>query len=514
MGFDDEQLERILLHIKSTWRELMRSNRHLLRAAIDPKVPQKSDRWPVYVSARENIQTIESQLRACMQPEDFKQIHLRPLPPDHLALEEHGLLYLPHPYIVPGGRFTECYGWDTAFIVRGLLRQGEVNLAKYMVDDQLYEIMHYGTILNANRTYYLTRSQPPLLTDTILNVFKQTRDRAWLRTTVPAIESYYRYWTEGLHLTSKTGLSRYHDLGCGPAPEVVSSELDEQGRNHYERVKTYYRARHEPDHDYGYDVTRYYDAEADQLTDLFYISDRSMRESGCDPSNRFGLFNVGVTDYNPVCLNVLLYLMEAQTADILSLLREREAAVIWQKRANAREALINEILWDKDTGLYQDYNVELGAHRNYPFATTFFPLWAGIASDEQAQRIVANLPLFEQPGGLRTSTNTSFCQWDAPWGWPPFHLIVVEGLRRYGYEREANRISINFLSLVLKEFALHNAIFEKYDVETRGSDTQLQYGYTSNEIGFGWTNATFIELLAGLPRLPYSGVGVCRSVNA
>src|SRR5690348_8460141 len=128
------------------------------------------------------------------------------------------------------------YGWDSYFIQKGLLRDGEIQLAKDMADDFLYEIREYGKILNANRTYYLTRSQPPFLTEMILGVFERTHDRQWLASTVPEIEKYYRYWTAGKHLTP-TGLSRYFDLGEGPAPEVLAAERDAQGRTHYDLVK-------------------------------------------------------------------------------------------------------------------------------------------------------------------------------------------------------------------------------------------------------------------------------------
>jgi alpha,alpha-trehalase len=125
----------------------------------------------------------------------------------------------------------------------------------------------------------------------------------------------------------------------------------------------------------------------------------------------------------------------------------------------------------------------------------------GLADKRQAARIVANLHLFEKPGGLLTSTNVSGSQWDAPFGWAPTEMIAIEGLRRYGYNREADRISVNFLSLILKEFIQHNTIVEKYDVERRESEVSagLKFGYKSNEIGFGWTNAAFLQLYGLLP---------------
>ena len=492
------QLQAIQKYIKQSWHTLTRSSAQLAKAAPDPKFKVPADgRWPVYVSRRENIKRIEETLRAQMTPADFAQIQLRQLPENPTDIKEHGLLYLPYPYVVPGGRFNEMYGWDSYFTQVGLVRDNELTLAKNMTDNFIYQIDHYGKILNANRSYYLSRSQPPFLTQMILNVYRKERNIAWLRSTVPAIEKYYRFWIEAPHLTKETGLSRYYDLGDGPAPEVLSGERDPQGRDHYDLVKEYYRTHDVKDYDLG----QYYNKEKDQLTDLFYKGDRTMRESGFDPSNRFGPFNIDIIHYDPVCLNSLLYLMETDTAEILRILGRAREARVWINRAEERKQTINRLMWDEQDGLYYDYNFARKEVRRYPFVTTFYPLWVGAADRKQAARIVANLHLFERPGGLLTSTNVSGSQWDAPYGWAPTEMLAIEGLRRYGYNKEADRITANFLSTILKEFIQHNTIVEKYDVERRESEVGavLKFGYKSNEIGFGWTNAAFVELYAQLP---------------
>src|SRR6185436_1446858 len=113
---------------------------------------------------------------------------------------------------------NEMYGWDSYFIQVGLLRDGETELAKNMADNFIYQVQNYGKVLNANRTYYLTRSQPPFLTRMILGVYRKTHDLKWLQAAVPAIEKYYGFWTAEPHLTKETGLSRYYDFGEGPSP--------------------------------------------------------------------------------------------------------------------------------------------------------------------------------------------------------------------------------------------------------------------------------------------------------
>jgi alpha,alpha-trehalase len=493
------RITSVRTYIKQTWHTLTRSARDLPKAAPDPKIRRAPDEpSPVYLAADESRAEAEQRLRAVLSVEDLRRIDLRTLPERPDQIREHGLLYLPYPYVVPGGRFNEMYGWDSYFIQLGLLRDGELELARSMTDNFLYEIAHYGMILNANRTYFLTRSQPPFLTEMILGVYEKTHDRAWLRSTLPAIDRYYAFWTTPPHLVESIGLSRYFDLGSGPAPEVVSDERDAQGRTHYDRVREYYRTHQVDD----YDVTQFYDRAADTLTDRFYKGDRSMRESGFDPSNRFGPFSAAIVDYAPVCLNVLLYRMEQDAGRIHTLLGESSAAAEWQARARRRQQLVDRYLWDPQAGLYFDYNVETGTRRVYPFATTFYPLWAGMSSPQQARRVAGNLSRFEAPGGILTSTQTTGSQWDAPFGWAPLQLIAVDGLRRYGYHAPADRIARKFVSLVVQDFDARGAIVEKYDVQRRSSDLAagLKFGYTTNEVGFGWTNAAILELLAGLQR--------------
>ncbi len=494
-----ERIRAVDDYIKKTWTTLRRSARDLPAAAKDPKLHLPSgSRWPVYIPATEDKAKIEAALRAELGEGGLATIALRPLPANRGELKEHGLLYLPHPYVVPGGRFNEMYGWDSYFILLGLLRDGEVEAARGMVDNFVYEIEHYGTILNANRTYYLTRSQPPFLTRMMLGVFARSGDRAWLESTLKAAESHYTFWTTEPHLVPATGLSRYFDFGEGPAPEVLSDERDEQGRTHYDRVREFYRANDVTD----YEEARFYDAKADRLTPLFYKGDRSMRESGFDPSNRFGPFSADITDYVPVCLNALLYQMERDFADISRILGRADAAKGWDARAEERRSLMDRYLWDEGKGLYLDYDVAKGSRRDYPFATTFYPLWVGAASPVQAARVAGNLKRFEETGGLLTSTTTSGSQWDAPFGWAPLQLIAVDGLRRCGHTDAADRIARKVIALVTREFERSGTIVEKYDVRRSASDVagDIRFGYRENQVGFGWTNGVYLELVAGLTR--------------
>jgi alpha,alpha-trehalase len=489
------QVKSVRTYIKQSWQTLARSLSHILEAARDEKVEHfPGKRWPVYISPQEDRYTVENALLEVLTQEEFEQIDLRVLPADYDHIEEHGLLYLPHDYVVPGGRFNEMYGWDSYFILLGLLQDGELLMAKSMVDQFIYQVQHYGTVLNANRTYMLQRSQPPVLSMMVWAVFEQTGDKTWLKAALPVLERYYYYWMVPPHFDPITGLSHYYALGRGPAPEVVSSERDEAGRTHYDRVREYFREHVIDD----YDVSLFYDAEKDELTELFYQGDRSMRESGFDITNRFGPFSADIIHYAPVCLNVLLYQMEQDMTQIYRNLDQTWEAKIWQTRAQHRQELINRYLWDEEAGLYFDYNPHKGERRQYEFATTFMPLWAGIASPHQAKRVVDNLPKFEADGGILTSTHVSGNQWDAPFGWAPLQLFAIKGLHRCGYHSDAQRIGLKFLQMVVKEFERTGTLVEKYDVERASSEVsdEIHFGYSSNEIGFGWTNGVVSELLA------------------
>ena len=193
--------------------------------------------------------------------------------------------------------------------------------------------------------------------------------------------------------------------------------------------------------------------------------------------------------------------METDLAAIATELGRGGEARDWRQRASTRAAQINKLMWDERAGLYFDYDFTHQRRRNYPFLTTFYPLWAGIATPAQAARVRRNLSLFEQAGGLETSTNRSGSQWDAPFGWAPLESIAVEGLRRYGFADDANRISRKFLSLVAARYRETGTIVEKYDVTRPGADVggELRFGYHSNEVGFGWTNAVYLQLRDAMP---------------
>ncbi len=518
-------LENVLQYISVSWDHLTRSL-DKCKTYEDDKIgdgpilyfPADYKTLPSVQDLGDNCKVrVERLPEIITSPDD---VHLNRIP-------AAGLLYLPNPYVVPGGQFNEMYGWDSYFIILGLLRANRLGMAKGMVENFFFEIQHYGSILNANRTYYLTRSQPPFLTSMILAVYDaeaaiDAKNNSWLEKAYEFAVRDYEQWTRPPHLAGDTGLSRYFDHGEGPVPEIIGDPSDYyRGAAQFflfqDGAKDPHLVLVDSSHpvqsligplfpvfgndagEQGAQNSNNVPEEQVTLSADFYKGDRSMRESGFDVSFRFGPFSAETHHYAPVCLNSLLYKTENDLALMASLLGKQKDAERWKEKAADRKQRIQKYLWDEKRGLYFDYNFTTHTLSSYEYATTFYPLWVGLASKEQAEAILKNLSMFEQPGGLAMSRVESQAQWDYPYGWAPIQLLAVEGMRRYGFAAEADRVAYNFLSMVVEDFVTDKFIREKYNVVKRTSETRIVKGYSQNVIGFGWTNGVFLELLNQLP---------------
>jgi alpha,alpha-trehalase len=434
-----------------------------------------------------------------------------------------GLLYLPNPYVVPGGRFNEMYGWDSYFILLGLEADHHEQVAKGMVDNFLFEIEHYGAVLNANRTYYLTRSQPPLLTSMIRAVYEnpasfaaspagRAEARAWLERAYALALKDYSNWTQPAHKAGTTGLTRYFDLGDGPVPEMAddSSYYSDVIRwlidHPKESAGLLVKGAEHPD---SAEAARLKLSSCDvrssavcskawaagyRLSREFYQGDRAMRESGFDSSNRFGPFGGFTHHFAPVCLNSLLYRYERDLEHLAHLLGKPQDAEHWKNRAKARAIDMQRYLWRPKDQIFADFDFVHAKTSTYAYLTSLYPLWAGVATREQAAQIVAQLKLFERPGGLSMSTAASGLQWDEPYGWAPSTWLAVAGLEAFGYRQEARRIARAFCATVDAGFTRDGTIREKYNVADPNAAVQVTAGYKSNEIGFGWTNGVYLKM--------------------
>jgi alpha,alpha-trehalase len=452
-------------------------------------------------------QKLTPQLRALQQHCNVQILHLprriRMLGEvDSSQLISPGLLYLPNPYVVPGGRFNEMYGWDSYFVLLGELADNRLDLARGTVENFFYEIDHYGAVLNANRTYYLTRSQPPFLSSMVLAVYNAELPtdpkaaREFLRESLPYLIRDHNLWITQPHLDLTTGLSRYFDLDDGPVPEMSDDSTYYPAVIHWllthpsDANATYLQ----PSPDCIASTCKQPNAEGHILSPSFYQGDRAMRESGFDTSFRFGPFSGSTEDYAPLDLNSLLYKYERDIAFIHATLGDPGNAIIWSSTAGDRLHAINSLMWDEASGLYYDYDLRTHQRSSYRFVSTYYALWTGIASPEKAARMVAALPLFDRPGGLMTSTFISGEQWDDPYGWAPTNLLATLGLIRYGYIGDALTIARHFTNTVAVNYATDGTIREKYNVVDSSANIAVAAGYKQNVIGFGWTNGVYVVM--------------------
>jgi len=444
-------------------------------------------------------------------------------------IPDEGLLYLPNRYVVPGGRFNEMYGWDSYFILLGLVEDRRTDLARGMVENFFYEIENYGAILNANRTYFFTRSQPPFLSSMIREVYEHPAgkplSKAWLAKAYGYAERDYALWTSPVHRAGDTGLARYYDIGAGPVPEMADDS------DYYPDVIRWLLAHPAVHTDYlvsapddptpaqaaelaetscdieASKVCAKAHVDGHRLSSEFYRGDRAMRESGFDPSFRFGPFSGSTQDYAPVCLNSLLYKYERDMAHFATLLGRRTEAAQWERRAAARRDAINNYLWNPAKGMFYDYDFTTRRASNYNYITAFYPLWAGLASRQQAVAVERHLSSFEHEGGLAMSDYDSGTQWDLPFGWAPTNWLAIKGLDRYGFTKDSSRLSREFSRTIRTNFEHDGTIREKYNVVSGSANVAVATGYKSNVVGFGWTNGVYLKMHALLTH-PHTSVVV------
>lgn len=421
------------------------------------------------------------------------------------------------PFVVPGGRFNEMYGWDSYFEGVGLLLDERYDLAKAMVNNFCYQIKHYGKILNANRSYYLIRTQPPFLSSFIRETYEANpeKDKKWLAETLAiCIQEYNTVWMQGKRFTPETGLNRYYADGIGIPPETEAGHFKEIIQEHAKKT-----GLSETLFETGYKNGTIRDAELDR----YFVHDRTVRESGHDTSWRL---DNAAADLNCVDINALLYKYERDFEYLAEKyfkdgIKGSDGKLynseFWKKQAETRKALMQKYLWDESRGCYFDYNIKTGKRSDFMSATNFFPLWAGICSKEQAERMVKILmhDLKAEGGFLgsdkasldKYATNDVQRQWDYPNGWAPHQMLLWKGLLNYNYEDEAREMVYRWLYMITRNAVDYNGtIPEKYDVVSGSHKVYAEYGNVGTDFayitrsGFGWMNASYQYGMSLLPQ--------------
>lgn len=382
------------------------------------------------------------------------------------------LIPMPHSYIVPGGRFREIYYWDSYFTQLGLLADGEEEVFRNMVRNFDYLLRTIGRIPNGNRDYYRGRSQPPFFAYMVALWQERFGTESALQF-LPALVREHEFWMSGDRVVKleRGELNRYWDDQTEPRPESYKEDLElaKHARETLDRPAS------------------------DVFRDL-----RAGAESGWDFSARWfenpdDFSSISTTEFIPVDLNSFLYSLEAKISELARASGEEGMAEAYDERARDRRGLIQHYLWDEESGTYQDYHLRKKARSPELTVAMAAPLFAGLATSAQAERVAGVLKeKFLKAGGLVTTLRISGQQWDSPNGWAPMQWMAYAGLRRYRLDDLAERVRERWLKLTLRVFESNGKLMEKYnvidlDVMSGGGEYPLQDG-------FGWTNGVYRAL--------------------
>lgn len=391
------------------------------------------------------------------------------------VLNGSSLLPLPHSYIVPGGRFREIYYWDSYFTMLGLKENGEYELIESMVKNFAYLISEYGHIPNGNRTYYLSRSQPPFFS-LMLDIHAEIKGKEVYAIYLPALEKEYKYWMDETDSTKHvvkmpdgSFLNRYWDQLSIPRQESYFEDVA--------AAKNFYPERQQ----------------------LIYKDLRSAAESGWDFSSRWfkdrkNRSTIETTNIIPVDLNSLLYHLEETLSNSYQLSGDNLKSSYFKKIAEQRKKAIDNYCWSSKLNWYVDYNMASKKQSVYMNLAGMFPFFLTIANPSKSLRITEVIRKnFLKNGGLITTLINTGEQWDAPNGWAPLQWMTIIGLENYDHSQLAKLIATRWVNLNKKVFLQTGRMMEKYNVV----NTSLESGggeYPSQD-GFGWTNGVLLALM-------------------
>lgn len=388
------------------------------------------------------------------------------------------LLPLPGPYVVPGGRFREIYYWDSYFTMRGLCVCGERALSISMLHNFTDLLGRYGHIPNGNRSYYLSRSQPPLYAMMVELIAREGGPGVLARHR-KALETEHAFWMDQtapthhlVRLPGRERLNRYWDQLEEPRPEALRIDLLLAER-------------------------------AEQPAPALFRNIRSACESGWDFSSRwfadgYHREQVRTTELVPVDLNCFLWQLETTLSRASEEAGDAAAATFWTAEAAARGRAIVRYCWSEESEFFCDYDLASGRTTEALTLAGATPLVFGLASPRQAAAVAERLRnAFLKRGGLATSLRRTGEQWDAPNGWAPLQWFAVKGLERYGYSELAREIAVRWSRMTEEVFRRTGRLWEKYDVEE--PEKPSDGGEYASQHGFGWTNAVLLEFLKDYP---------------
>jgi alpha,alpha-trehalase len=397
------------------------------------------------------------------------------------------LLPLPYSYVVPGGRFREVYYWDSYFTMLGLEQDGRHDLALGMLKNFAYEIDNYGHIPNGNRSYYLSRSQPPFFALMVALIAQHDGEQTYV-TYLPELQAEFDYWMRG-----------ETDVLPGRAVGHVVRLLDGTVLNRY------WDERRAPrDESYAEDVRTA--SQTSRPAVVVWQNLRAAAESGWDFSSRWladgkTLSTVQTLALLPPDLNSLLVRLEETLSKAYRLNGNADMAAYYGQRAEARVDAIQRLMWDPDDGVFTDYLWRAEKTTRKVTAATMLPMFLKVSSVEEARTIADTVSSkLLETGGLATTLVNSGQQWDAPNGWAPLQWIAVQAFTNYGYNDLAQTVATRWVRKNIAGYEQEGKLVEKYNVTTTGGDAGGGGEYAT-QIGFGWTNGVLVALTALYPQL-------------
>lgn len=390
------------------------------------------------------------------------------------------LIALPQPSIVPGGRFREIFYWDTYFTMLGLQVAGLIDKVEAMVDNFAYLINTFGLIPNGNRSYFLTRSQPPFFSHMVELLAQQKGESVFVKY-LPQLTAEYKFWLNGSDLLTPEDPAQEHTVLVNNN-HILNRYWDELNTPRVEG--------------YAADLKTHAAASADPSDHYRHV--RGACESGWDFSGRWfkdGLHiqSIYTCELLPVDLNSLLWHLEQTLAKAYLLDDKPETASNYEQHAAKRKIAIEILLWNSNEQVYTDYDFVQKKSSGAVTMAMAYPLFCGIASQEHADMVLDRMEKdFLHTGGLVTTLVETGQQWDAPNGWAPLQWIGYKAAINYKRESLANKIAQNWMQNVEHVFATTGKLMEKYNV----IDTTLKAGggEYQNQDGFGWTNGVYVKL--------------------
>ena len=388
------------------------------------------------------------------------------------------LIPLPHPYIVPGGRFGEVYYWDSYFTMLGLKVSSRFEMIENMVANFSHLIQTVGYIPNGNRTYYLGRSQPPFYS-LMVQLLAEIKGNDILPAYLQPLETEYNFWMKGTNELNENNNAVNHVVRMKDG-ELLNRYWDDNDTARPESYREDVELTH----------------STSQPAKKLYRHLRAGAESGWDYSSRWfkdesSFATIHTTEIIPVDLNCLLFHLEQIIASAFRIKGDAALANNYESLAEKRKQAIQKYCWNNATGFYVDYDWENNLQKKSLSLAGAAPLFFKLATAAQADKIASIIEeQFLKPGGLVTTLKQTGQQWDAPNGWAPLQWMAADGLKNYGHTEMAETIASRWLTLNDKVYKATGKMMEKYNVEDL---SQLAGGgeYESQD-GFGWTNGVYL----------------------